>query len=58
MDDGCLDMARAFHVGCRGSVSNPDVLKEDREQGWTTIGGQCSKYHGYIGCLNCQVFFV
>ena len=38
MDDGCLDMDRAFHVGCRGSVKSPDVLKEDREQGWTTIG--------------------
>ena len=38
MDDGCLDMDRAFHVGCRGSVKSPDVLREDREQGWTTIG--------------------
>ena len=38
MDDGCLDMGRAFHVGCRGSVKSPDVLREDREQGWTTIG--------------------
>ena len=38
MDDGCLDMTRAFHVGCRGSVSSPAVLREDREQGWTTIG--------------------
>ena len=31
-------MSRAFHVGCRGSVSSATVLKEDREQGWTTIG--------------------
>ena len=39
MDDGCLDMSRAFHVGCRGSVKSPEVLREDRDQGWTTIGG-------------------
>ena len=37
MDDGCLDMTKAFHVGCRGSVSCQDVLVEDKEQGWTTI---------------------
>ena len=37
MDDGCLDMTKAFHVGCRGSVSCLDVLVEDKEQGWTTI---------------------
>ena len=37
MDDGCLDMTKAFHVGCRGSVSSKDMLIEDREQGWTTI---------------------
>ena len=37
MDDGCLDMTKAFHVGCRGSVIGEDVLVEDRQQGWTTI---------------------
>ena len=37
MDDGCLDMSKAFHVGCRGSVISKDVLIEDKEQGWTTI---------------------
>ena len=37
MDDGCLDMSKAFHVGCRGSVTSKDVLIEDKEQGWTTI---------------------
>ena len=37
MDDGCLDMTKAFHVGVRGSVIAERVLVEDREQGWTTI---------------------
>ena len=37
MDDGCLDMTKAFHVGCRGSLIAEKVLVEDREQGWTTI---------------------
>ena len=37
MDDGCLDMTKAFHVGCRGSVIGEDVLVEDKQQGWTTI---------------------
>ena len=37
MDDGCLDMTKAFHVGCRGSVKSKDMLIEDHEQGWTTI---------------------
>ena len=37
MDDGCLDMTKAFHVGCRGSVKSKDKLVEDTEMGWTTI---------------------
>ena len=37
MEDGCIDMKRAFHVGLRGSVSNKDIIKEDKEQGWTSI---------------------
>ena len=36
-DDGCLDMTKAFHVGCRGSVTGEDILVEDKQQGWTTI---------------------
>ena len=37
LDDGCLDMTKAIHVGCRGSVIAEQVLKDDHEQGWTTI---------------------
>ena len=36
MEDGCIDMKRAFHVGLRGSVTNKNIIKEDREQGWTS----------------------
>ena len=37
MDDGCIDMTKAFHVGCRGSVTCEEMLEEDKQQGWTTI---------------------
>ena len=30
-------MTKAIHVGCRGSVIAEQVLKDDHEQGWTTI---------------------
>ena len=37
MEDGCLDMNRAVHVGIRGSLASSDMIKEDQEQGWLTI---------------------
>jgi len=37
MDDGCIDMARAFHVGMRGSLNSKKMLEEDKRQGWTTF---------------------
>ena len=37
MEDGCIDMKRAFHVGLRGSVSNKDIIQEDKAQGWTSF---------------------